>query len=265
MEPVGLAVGVLGLAGLFNNAVDCFEYVQISRTFGTQYQTSLLKLDASRLYLSRWGRSVGLGANTEGVESLGLLNLSPREIEQAEHLLGQIHGLFQDAQKSSQRYEQRAKPGDQSLVTHNSETDLERVPAFLHQKMRDLAIRRQGRTKLRGKIRWALYEQKKFSRLVEDIDDLVKSLVDLFPAAAPVQQQLCESELFEVTTPGSLSFLKEAISEHDSHLREGIARAISLSQTNNTYNMTFSGTNNSGVQLGHNSGTFTWVQSGKCS
>jgi hypothetical protein len=34
MEVGGLTVGVLALAGLFNNAVDCFEYVQLGRNFG---------------------------------------------------------------------------------------------------------------------------------------------------------------------------------------------------------------------------------------
>jgi Prion-inhibition and propagation len=29
MEPVGLTVGVIALAGLFNNAVDSFEYIQL--------------------------------------------------------------------------------------------------------------------------------------------------------------------------------------------------------------------------------------------
>jgi hypothetical protein len=53
MEPVGLTVGVIALAGLFNNAVDSFEYIQLRRNFGEDFQTSLLKLDNARLRLSR--------------------------------------------------------------------------------------------------------------------------------------------------------------------------------------------------------------------
>ena len=55
MEPAGLAVDALAIAGLFNNALDYFEYVQIGRNFGQGYQISLLKLDTARLRLSRWG------------------------------------------------------------------------------------------------------------------------------------------------------------------------------------------------------------------
>jgi hypothetical protein len=37
MEPTGLAVGIIALAGLFNDAVDCFEYVQLGRNFGKNF------------------------------------------------------------------------------------------------------------------------------------------------------------------------------------------------------------------------------------
>ena len=55
MDPASLATGVLALAGLFNNAVECFEFIQLGRNFGGDFQTSLLKLDDVRLRLSRWG------------------------------------------------------------------------------------------------------------------------------------------------------------------------------------------------------------------
>ncbi|KAF2735602.1 hypothetical protein EJ04DRAFT_511698, partial [Polyplosphaeria fusca] len=70
MEAGGFAIGLVALAGLFNNAVDCFEYVQLGRSFGTDYQTSLLKLDNTRLRLSRWGQAVGLSGNLEYAQSL---------------------------------------------------------------------------------------------------------------------------------------------------------------------------------------------------
>ena len=59
-EAAGLVVGVVALAGLFNNTVECFEFVQLARTFGKNFQTSQLKLDNARLRLSRWGESLHL-------------------------------------------------------------------------------------------------------------------------------------------------------------------------------------------------------------
>lgn len=48
MEPAGLTVDVLAIAGLFNNAVDCFEYVQVSnpRVLG---HTPIVKMTAERI------------------------------------------------------------------------------------------------------------------------------------------------------------------------------------------------------------------------
>jgi hypothetical protein len=37
MEPVGLAVGIAGLAGLFTTCIECFNIVQQKRYFGRDY------------------------------------------------------------------------------------------------------------------------------------------------------------------------------------------------------------------------------------
>lgn len=52
-EAAGLAASVIALAGLFNNTVECFEFIQLGRNFGKNFQTSQLKLDNARLRLSR--------------------------------------------------------------------------------------------------------------------------------------------------------------------------------------------------------------------
>jgi Ras family protein A len=37
MEPIGLAVGVAGLAGLFSTCIECFNIVQRGRYLGRDY------------------------------------------------------------------------------------------------------------------------------------------------------------------------------------------------------------------------------------
>jgi hypothetical protein len=51
-ETAGL-VGVMAHAGLFNNTVECFEFVQLGRTLGKDLQTNQLKLNNARLRLPR--------------------------------------------------------------------------------------------------------------------------------------------------------------------------------------------------------------------
>ena len=70
MEPAGLAIGVLAITGLLNNAVDCLKYIQISRNFGHSYQIGLPKLDSASLHLSRLGQSVGLRGELKNTQSL---------------------------------------------------------------------------------------------------------------------------------------------------------------------------------------------------
>ena len=148
MEPAGLAVGVIALAGLFNNAVDCFDYIQIGRSFGRDYHTGLLKLDVARLRLTRWGQAVGLGPILDKATSLQSTTLAVENISVAESLLGQIQALFKDAQ-DSKRFPQDASTGENLDSADGSDGAL----TSLHQKMRALAIRRQGKAGLREKTR----------------------------------------------------------------------------------------------------------------
>ena len=262
MEPAGLTVGVIGLAGLFNNAVDCFDYVQIGRKFGKNFQISLLKLDAARLQLSRWGQSLGLGKSLEGVQTLDDTTLSAEDVSQAERTLGQIQDLFADAEGISKRYQNQGWP-EQNLAIHDPSADLNPIPASLHQKMRELAIKRQNQTSLKKKAKWALYEEKHFSRLIEDVTELVNSLVTLFPAAQPAQRNLCDIEVSEMDFEGSLPVLKEVAAGQDSNLEAALSRRAAAHQpTGYSYNITFSGGNNSGLQLGHNSGTINGLRWG---
>jgi hypothetical protein len=159
MEPVGLTVGVLDLAGLFNNAVDCFEYIQLGRNFGTNFQTSLLKLDNARLRLSRRGQSVGIGGVLKDAQSLNRSFRSSQDTGRAERILGQILELFADAEGVSTKIKGHAKPEDTNLVAYKPRNDLEPAMVSLYVKMREMSIKRQNRTGLRQKIKWALYEE----------------------------------------------------------------------------------------------------------
>lgn len=142
MEPAGLAVGFLTIAGLFNNAVDCFEYVQIGRNFGQDYQIGLLKLDSARLRLSRWGQAVGLSDELKETQSLPLVLNSAHDVEKAEQILGQILELFADAEGVSAKLKIRGRRSEQELFVYDTQADLEPAALTLHNKMRDLSIKR---------------------------------------------------------------------------------------------------------------------------
>lgn len=260
-EAAGLAVGVVALAGLFNNAVECFELVQIGRTFGKSFQTSQLKLDNARLRLSRWGKSLGLDEHVRDTVSLQGCFESEATIKHAESLLGQIVELFADAEGISNKYKSRAGPQDDSFAVYNPQTDLDSAMAKLHEKMRQLAIERQNRSGIRQKAKWALYREKQFRRLMEDITELVDGLVELFPAAQQSQRELCDLEVSRMGEGEGIPVLKEIAAAQDKLLEQAITKATD--SRNTSHHVVFSGSGNKGLQLGYNYGSMSGFTFGK--
>ena len=124
--------------------------------------------------------------------------------------------------------------------------------------MRDLADKRLNRTfgiRIRQKARWALYEEKHFTKLIKDVTELVSGLTELFPAAKRSQQQLCEVEVRGITTE-SLTVLKHAINGQDSILEAAITKTMGDRQ-DHPPNISISGDNYSGLQLGENKGSMS--------
>ena len=50
-----LALGIVSLADLFNNAVNSDGYISLGQHYARDFETSQTKLDLSRLQPSRWG------------------------------------------------------------------------------------------------------------------------------------------------------------------------------------------------------------------
>jgi hypothetical protein len=80
--------------------MECFDYIQLSRSFGKDYGKCLL-----RLRFSRWGE-------TTGVASASLVNdrlaVPEEDFRLAESLLQQIQDSFEDTEKISRRYQKHA-------------------------------------------------------------------------------------------------------------------------------------------------------------
>jgi Skp family chaperone for outer membrane proteins len=260
-EAAGLVVGVVALAGLFNNTVECFEFVQLGRTFGKSFQISQLKLDNARLRLSRWGKSLDLDDDVRDTVSLQGHFGSVANVKHAEALLGQIVELFAEAEGVSNKYKSRTEPQDSSLVVYDPQTDLDPAMAKLHEKMRQLAIERQNRSGVRQKAKWALYQERQFRRLIEDITELVSDLDDLFPATQQSQRDLCDIEVSTIGEGEGMSALREIAADQDKLLEQAITKATENAER--SHHIVFSGSGNTGLQLGHNSGTMSGFSFGR--
>lgn len=212
-----LALGVVGLAGLFNNAVDSYGYIRLGQHYARDFETSQTKLDLSRLQLSRWGAALGLDAHPTQARSLPALSVAPHEVEQVETALHQITDLLNDASAASQRFEARNKQSGTTVA-------LDPDDIALHKKISSLVLRRLPKTAIVKRTAWALYGKNDLDRLVSDITELTNQLVLLFPARASVQKELCAEEVQEMDD-GSLPLLAEVANEQDPLVAEA-ARSL---------------------------------------
>jgi hypothetical protein len=134
MEPVSLSVSVVALVSLFDSALNCFKHVKVAKSFGSDYQTYVLRLQNLRLRLSRWGEAVGLGKQSTANDRPRTTALSEFEVEQAEAMVGHIIRLFSDTEELAEKY-----AGKQSdLVVVDEDTDGLHDVGKLCQKMRDI-------------------------------------------------------------------------------------------------------------------------------
>lgn len=91
--------------------------------------------------------------------------------------------------------------------------------------MRSVAPKRQKRSTFAQKASWALHEENQFKRLVEDIDPLVRDLVEMFPAAKDQQRQISLEDARELQAgpERGIEMLKEANRGEDELLQDLIA------------------------------------------
>jgi hypothetical protein len=142
MEPVSLSVSVVALATIFDSALNCFKHVKVAKSFGSDYQTYILRLQNVQLRLSRVtlgrGETVGLGKDlTAGGQSMAGA-LPESQLKQAEELVGHIIRLFSDAEELADKYAGHAG----NLVVVDEDAKGPGDTAELCQKMRDICLRR---------------------------------------------------------------------------------------------------------------------------
>ncbi|KAE8314329.1 hypothetical protein BDV41DRAFT_221143 [Aspergillus transmontanensis] len=58
MEPAGLAVGVIGLCGLFNTCLDVVNKYDAWKDFGSESRCLTAQFEAQKLRLQKWGEAV---------------------------------------------------------------------------------------------------------------------------------------------------------------------------------------------------------------
>ncbi|WQF77078.1 Putative het-s prion-forming domain, prion-inhibition and propagation, HeLo [Colletotrichum destructivum] len=241
-EVFGVVTGALSVAALFNNCVDCFEYIQLGRRFGRDYQRCQLKLDVARTRLSRWGEAVDVSKDATFSTNTPV----EQPVQLAQSILEEIMDLFQAANKTSRRYEKTAKPEELDLYT---EKDLTLVFGRLHDRLKGVAHRRQNDIGLAKKTAWALYDGREFERTIDRITGFVDDLEKLFPVEATCRR-LAGIEIEDVEDEPTLAVLKEAAQDTDKALFDATAQKVQTISSRN-FAKEVRGAGNADVQVGN--------------
>ncbi|KAH7109510.1 prion-inhibition and propagation-domain-containing protein [Dactylonectria macrodidyma] len=201
-----IAISALGLAGLFNNVIDWFEYIYVAKQRGPRLQTHLLKLDNAQLRLTRWGEAVGLsGFQVEDDDSLeysGSFLLDARQKALAEQTFRTISQKFEACQKISHSYRKGKKEDDPSVRENEIKPfgpESDPMRRYLHQRMRAISFGRQNKVSLFQKAKFAIYDEKHLIELTNDINGLIDDLYKLSPPPEEKQAELGKGELDKLT------------------------------------------------------------------
>ncbi|KAH0421248.1 hypothetical protein CcaCcLH18_13551 [Colletotrichum camelliae] len=220
-EAFGVVSGALSVAALFNNCVNCFEYIQLGRHFGQDFERSLLRVDVAKTRLSRWGEAVAINEDPRFATNQPATT-SDRQVQL---ILEQIDDLFRLLRKSSERYE--LSTNQENLQRFESK-DLRPVARRLHDRLGAIASQRQKNTSLAKKTSWALYDSKNFRKLLDEVTEFVEALEKLVPVEQ-VGQRLAKLEIEDMDDEESLSTLQTAAEGNDdvlAELVEGKLRSI---------------------------------------
>ncbi|RGP77357.1 hypothetical protein FLONG3_4495 [Fusarium longipes] len=212
-EVFGTVAGAISIAALFNNCIDCFDYIQFAKNFGDDFSRYQLRLDVAKCRLSRWGAAIDINNDSRFHSEM----LADATMELAKNILGEIMTRFGAAHRTSLRYTETCKERSTAVCT---EADLETVSLRLHHRFRTLALQRQGRVSLTKKAYWAIYDKGYIERVIRDIFHFLNELENVFPAISQATRQLARMEIEEVSDQKELKMIQEVAKDLDPVLED---------------------------------------------
>lgn len=233
--PATAAVGlVLSAPSTVNAILQFCQTVQFARQFNGDFALSSARLELAGLRVAQWAQSTGI---IQAEDEPGHTHLSEREQQKAEPILNKILQAFESAEKQSQKYAR-----DNSY--QYAEAQLASPPST-DQRSLVLALRTRTRryasnpisSDFMAKTRWMVYRKAPFEKLVGDVSEAVKELVEMFPAQKPQQQALCQRDLSVLNEPQLQAVDKIADENDDTELQKAtkkVAHEKGLSFEGNT-------------------------------
>lgn len=195
-EVVGLVIGGVSLAALFDQCISIIKYADSGIHCGEAYQDAALMITLLGGRLSRWERAYPITRLDTATEEDG---------ENAEHWLKQIQKRLQEAVKLGERYVVEP-PSAASYATVRSKA----ISTLVHRLQEKLLIGGDGLS-LGQKTRWALRDEDKMDGLIQKLDRLITSLERLSPGLQDQRNQIATADAAAVVAPLDVEGHSEAL------------------------------------------------------
>ncbi|KAL8706232.1 MAG: hypothetical protein Q9201_000738 [Fulgogasparrea decipioides] len=211
-EAAGLAIGAIGLAGLFTTCVGCIDYVSLGRNHGRDFEMSMTKLMLLKARLTTWGES--LAVTHKGKENVALRERWLAEQDTVGKCLVGIKTMFEDGSRLESRYGLEQLPMSQtSLVFPQGQ----KSNAFqqIENKFKSRIQSRQEHVSISKEIRWAIHDKKRFDCMIADLTFFIDGLEDLSDRlqVLGLQRQLLETDLQAITDTNSIRMMEDAATQ----------------------------------------------------
>ncbi|PMB65579.1 Vegetative incompatibility protein HET-E-1 [Beauveria bassiana] len=165
MEPAGLAVGVLGLAGLFGASLDAIDRFESWRNFTDESHLVRTLLEGHKLRLRLWGRAVGFvdgdvsASHHEALDDPQICSMIRTHLSDIEKLCTSADGTF-------------------LLATGTGAGHTRGAPSLQSRAQPHPSARPESK---RQKLKWALRDKAKCTGQAQMLASLVQALHDSVP------------------------------------------------------------------------------------
>lgn len=201
VDPVGAALGVAGLAGLFSTCVQGFQLLQLGRHYAQDFDILQTKFEAQKVRFLIWGETFGFLAGQRYDVSLDSPSIRPTIVR----ILNNIRLLFSDETKLRRRYGLR--PDTEELPPSGRV-----IFQDAYRRFQARLVQTQRRTGPMTKCKWAISDKQKFADLLQHVKDLLDSLIDISSSIQALSQQRARMviEVESINDAHSLELLERA-------------------------------------------------------
>jgi hypothetical protein len=169
MEPIGFAVGVVGLAGLFSVCLDVINKVDSYEEFGVESRSIIAQFKADKHLFTKWAQDVGIDKDKLNNNCHSHLD-NPETNLIVQQILSSIQEIFSKTEGTVSNLQPVVEAGPTSF------------PSSIHfVNTRKKSQNPEGAISKRGRIGWSLRSKTKFIYQVQQFGDLVQRLHSLVP------------------------------------------------------------------------------------